>query len=154
MTGHLRSCVFSTAGSFRQRVNSLESPKRSSGNPLKTINLRVLRPPECGMHPAYSGAFLLTVVFGSFFSYSSKDCKQNSSNCKQKSFPPNFGGETAGGSLGLLSLRGVTICPETITELICFQFLRCKNYITEPELNCPTGLFRQKLRYGKHSNPL
>ena len=27
-----------------------------------------------------------------------------------------------------------TICPETITELIRFEFLRCKNYVTAPEI--------------------
>ena len=32
-----------------------------------------------------------------------------------------------------------TICPETITELIRFELLRCKNYVTAPEINCPRG---------------
>ena len=31
----------------------------------------------------------------------------------------------------------VTICPETITEIIRFEFLRCKNYVTAPEINAP-----------------
>ena len=35
--------------------------------------------------------------------------------------------------------RGGTICPETITELIRFEFLRCKNYVTAPEINSPRG---------------
>ena len=38
-----------------------------------------------------------------------------------------------------------TICPETITELIRFRFLRCKNYVTAPEINSPRGPGRQKL---------
>ena len=33
----------------------------------------------------------------------------------------------------------VPICPETITELIRFEFLRCKNYVTAPEINSPRG---------------
>ena len=33
----------------------------------------------------------------------------------------------------------ITICPETITELIRFEFLRCKNYVTAPEINSPRG---------------
>ena len=31
----------------------------------------------------------------------------------------------------------LTICPETITEIIRFEFLRCKNYVTAPEINSP-----------------
>ena len=41
-----------------------------------------------------------------------------------------------------------TICPETITELICFEYLRCKNYVTAPENNSPRAPRRQELRYG------
>ena len=26
----------------------------------------------------------------------------------------------------------LTICPETITEILCFQISRCKNYVTAP----------------------
>ena len=33
----------------------------------------------------------------------------------------------------------LTICPETITELIRFEFLRCKSYVTAPEINSPRG---------------
>ena len=33
----------------------------------------------------------------------------------------------------------VTICPETITELIRFEFLRCNNYVMAPEINSPRG---------------
>ena len=32
-----------------------------------------------------------------------------------------------------------TICPETITELIRFRVLRCKNYVTAKEINSPRG---------------
>ena len=32
-----------------------------------------------------------------------------------------------------------TICPETITELVRCEFLRCKNYVTAPEINSPRG---------------
>ena len=46
-----------------------------------------------------------------------------------------------------------TICPETITEIFRFQFLRCKDYVTAPEINSPGGPIRQKLRYGNHSSP-
>ena len=47
-----------------------------------------------------------------------------------------------------------TICPKTITEIICFQFLRCKDYVTAPETNSPKGPTRQKLQYGNRSNSL
>ena len=47
----------------------------------------------------------------------------------------------------------ITICPETITEIIDFQFLRCKNYGTVPEINSPRGPIRQKFQYRNHSNP-
>ena len=36
-------------------------------------------------------------------------------------------------------MKNLTICPETITELIRFEFLRCKNYVTAPEINSPRG---------------
>ena len=39
----------------------------------------------------------------------------------------------------LVTFLLVTICPETITELIRFEFLRCKNYVTAPEINSPRG---------------
>ena len=32
-----------------------------------------------------------------------------------------------------------TICPDTITELIRFEFLSCKNYVTAPEINSRRG---------------
>ena len=35
--------------------------------------------------------------------------------------------------------RPITICPDTITEIIRFRFLRCKNYVTAPEINSPRG---------------
>ena len=41
-------------------------------------------------------------------------------------------------------------CPKTITEIIRFQFLRCENYATAPEINSARGPTR---RYGNHSNP-
>ena len=47
----------------------------------------------------------------------------------------------------------ITICPATIMETICFQFLRCKNDVTAPEINSPKGPIRQQIRYGNHSNP-
>ena len=46
-----------------------------------------------------------------------------------------------------------TICPETITEIVCFQFPRCKSYIAALEIDSPTGPVRQKLQYGNHSDP-
>ena len=46
------------------------------------------------------------------------------------------------------------ICPETITELIRFRFLRCKNHVTAPEINSPRGPSCQELRYGNPLNPL
>ena len=39
------------------------------------------------------------------------------------------------------------ICPETITELVRFQFLRCTNYVAEPESNSTKGKKCQKLHY-------
>ena len=51
-------------------------------------------------------------------------------------------------------IYGCTICPETITEIIRFQFRRCKNYVTAPEINSSGGPICQKIRYGNHSNPL
>ena len=37
-----------------------------------------------------------------------------------------------------------TICPETIAEIIRFQFLRCKNNVTAPNMSTPRGPTRQK----------
>ena len=47
-------------------------------------------------------------------------------------------------------------CPAArpITECFRFQFLRCKHYVTAPEINSPRGSSRQKLRYGNLLNPL
>ena len=53
-----------------------------------------------------------------------------------------------------LDERQITICPETITELIRFEFLRCKNYVTAPKINSPEAQNRQKLLYANPSNPL
>ena len=35
-----------------------------------------------------------------------------------------------------------------------FQFPRCKDYVTAPDMNSPRGPTRQKLRYTNHSNLL
>ena len=37
----------------------------------------------------------------------------------------------------MLHVSCCTICPETITEIIRFEFLRCKNYVMAPEINSP-----------------
>ena len=50
--------------------------------------------------------------------------------------------------------RAYSICPETITEAIRFQFLRCKNYVTAAEISSPRGPIRQKLRYRNRSDSL
>ena len=47
-----------------------------------------------------------------------------------------------------------TIFPETIPEMIPFQFLRCENYVTAAEMNSPGGPICQTLRYRNRSNPL
>ena len=47
-------------------------------------------------------------------------------------------------------LPAFDICPETITEFICFRFLRCKDHNTAPEMNSPRDPSRQKLQYRKH----
>ena len=38
-----------------------------------------------------------------------------------------------------LRFHFLTICPETITELICFRLLRCKTYVPAPEINSPSS---------------
>ena len=43
----------------------------------------------------------------------------------------------------LLNVPYITICPETITEIIRLQFPRCKNYVTAAEINSPRGPIRQ-----------
>ena len=49
--------------------------------------------------------------------------------------PLSLGSVTPSPDSQKLSLN--TICPETITEIIRFEFLRCKNYVTAPEINSP-----------------
>ena len=65
------------------------------------------------------------------------DCKQRSSTVSKtaqtvsKELPQIFWG------------GGGTICPETIAEIIRFQFLRCTSYVTASKINCPRGTRRQ-----------
>ena len=47
-----------------------------------------------------------------------------------------------------------TICPETITELIRFDFWDVKITLRRQKWILPEAQNRQKLRYGNPSNPL
>ena len=53
----------------------------------------------------------------------------------------------------LLLLIQLTICPETITELIRFEFLRCKNYVTAPEINSPRDPHSPEITVRKSFKP-
>ena len=55
---------------------------------------------------------------------------------------------------GVLYFEWGVYHPESISELIRFQFLRRKNHVLSPEIASPRGPSRQKLRYRNHSSPL
>ena len=54
---------------------------------------------------------------------------------------------------GIRANRAIYHLSRNCHGLNSFEFLRCKNYFTAPEMNSPKALTRQKLRCRNHSKP-